>query len=159
MTTENTGVPMELVVRIVAAYVGNNHVGRDDLGSLIQLVHSALNMTPDIGETPVEAVPLKPAVSIKKSITPDYIICLEDGKSFKSLKRHLASHYDLTPDEYRRKWGLPSDYPMVAANYSAQRSQLAKSLGLGRKAASEPEQVEEAPKRRATRKTKASAED
>jgi predicted transcriptional regulator len=150
---------MELVVRIVAAYVGNNHVGRDDLGSLIQLVHGALNMTPEAGEAPVEAAPLKPAVSIKKSITPDYIICLEDGKSFKSLKRHLASHYDLTPDEYRRKWGLPSDYPMVAANYSAQRSQLAKSLGLGRKASAEPEQVEEAPKRRATRKTKVVAED
>nr|WP_224007862.1 MucR family transcriptional regulator [Aureimonas sp. SA4125] len=158
MTTENTGVPMELVVRIVAAYVGNNHVGRDDLGSLIQLVHGALNLTPEASEPPVEVVPLKPAVSIKKSITPDYIICLEDGKSFKSLKRHLASHYDLTPDEYRRKWGLPSDYPMVAANYSAQRSQLAKSLGLGRKAASEPEPVDEAPKRRAPRKSKAAAE-
>ena len=133
MTTENTGVPMELVVRIVAAYVGNNHVGRDDLGSLIQLVHGALNMTPEAGEAPVEAAPLKPAVSIKKSITPDYIICLEDGKSFKSLKRHLASHYDLTPDEYRRKWGLPSDYPMVAAAYATRRSELALSLGLGRK--------------------------
>ena len=158
MTTENTVVPMELVVRIVSAYVGNNHVGRDDLGSLIQLVHSALNLSPEATEAPAEVVPLKPAVSIKKSITPDYIICLEDGKSFKSLKRHLASHYDLTPDEYRRKWGLPSDYPMVAANYSAQRSQLAKSLGLGRKAAAEPEPVEEAPRRRASRKTKAVAE-
>ena len=124
---------MELVVRIVAAYVGNNHVGRDDLGSLIQLVHGALNMTPEAGEAPVEAAPLKPAVSIKKSITPDYIICLEDGKHFKSMKRHLATKFDMSPDEYRRKWGLPNDYPMVAAGYAAKRSELALSLGLGRK--------------------------
>ncbi len=115
-----------------------------------------------------------PAVPIKKSITPDYLICLEDGKQFKSLKRHLKTHYDLTPEAYRQKWGLAPDYPMVAANYAAKRSELAKSIGLGRKAAPEIEpevEIEEAPaaaveveaeekpaKRRRTSKKAAAAE-
>jgi predicted transcriptional regulator len=106
----------------------------------------------------VEAAPLIPAVSIKKSVTPDYLICLEDGKRFKSLKRHLMTHYDLTPEAYRQKWGLPVDYPMVAASYAAKRSELAKSFGLGRKAASAPEPVPVAekapPKRRVFRKAR-----
>ena len=120
---------IELTADIVAAYVSNNSVSASDLPGLIASVHSALNNI----HTPaaVEALPLTPAVSVKKSITDDYLICLEDGKRFKSLKRHLKASYGMSPDEYRTKWGLPSDYPMVAPNYSASRSSLAKSLGLG----------------------------
>jgi len=120
---------IELTADIVAAYVSNNSVSASDLPGLIASVHSALNNI----HTPaaVEVLPLTPAVSVKKSITDDYLICLEDGKRFKSLKRHLKASYGMSPDEYRTKWGLPSDYPMVAPNYSASRSSLAKSLGLG----------------------------
>ena len=120
---------IELTADIVAAYVSNNSISASDLPGLIASVHSALNNI----HTPaaVEALPLTPAVSVKKSITDDYLICLEDGKRFKSLKRHLKASYGMSPDEYRNKWGLPSDYPMVAPNYSASRSSLAKSLGLG----------------------------
>ena len=120
---------IELTADIVAAYVSNNSVSASDLPGLIASVHSALNNI----HTPaaVEALPLTPAVSVKKSITDDYLICLEDGKRFKSLKRHLKASYGMSPDEYRTKWVLPSDYPMVAPNYSASRSSLAKSLGLG----------------------------
>ena len=120
---------IELTADIVAAYVSNNSVSASDLPGLIASVHSALNNI----HTPaaVEALPLTPAVSVKKSITDDYLICLEDGKRFKSLKRHLKASYGMSPDEYRTNWGLPSDYPMVAPNYSASRSSLAKSLGLG----------------------------
>jgi predicted transcriptional regulator len=120
---------IELTADIVAAYVSNNSVSATDLPALISSVHSALNNI-HIPTAP-EAVPLTPAVSVKKSITDDYLICLEDGKRFKSLKRHLKASYGMSPDEYRAKWGLPSDYPMVAPNYSASRSSLAKSLGLG----------------------------
>jgi predicted transcriptional regulator len=120
---------IELTADLVAAYVSNNSVSASDLPGLIASVHSALNNI----HTPaaVEVLPLTPAVSVKKSITDDYLICLEDGKRFKSLKRHLKASYGMSPDEYRTKWGLPSDYPMVAPNYSASRSSLAKSLGLG----------------------------
>jgi predicted transcriptional regulator len=118
---------------IVSAYVGHNALSVADLPKLIADVHTALrhlrsNTAPSV---PVE---LKPAVPIKKSIAPDFLICLEDGKKFKSLKRHLRTHYDLSPEQYREKWGLPADYPMVAPNYSATRSRLAKDNGLGRKA-------------------------
>lgn len=117
---------------IVAAYVGHNALSVTDLPKLIADVHTALtrlkSMTPPAG--PVE---LKPAVPIKRSITPDYLVCLEDGKKFKSLKRHLRTHYDLSPEQYREKWGLPPDYPMVAPNYSATRSRLARDNGLGLK--------------------------
>lgn len=115
---------------IVSAYVRNNSVQASDLPALIHAVHGALTR---VGPAPVEAPaePAKPVVSIKKSVTPDYIICLEDGKRFKSLKRHLRTSYNLSPEQYREKWGLPSDYPMVAPNYAAARSELAKASGLG----------------------------
>ncbi|MBA4784075.1 MAG: MucR family transcriptional regulator, partial [Rhizobiales bacterium] len=98
--------------------------------SLIIDVYAALTRTVDT-TVEVEEEPQKPAVSVRRSITPDYLVCLEDGKQFKSLKRHLRTHYDLSPEEYREKWGLPADYPMVAPNYAAARSALAKKMGLG----------------------------
>ncbi|WP_062213043.1 MucR family transcriptional regulator [Aureimonas sp. AU12] len=121
---------------IVAAYVSNNHVPREELPDLIRKIYDAFAM-PGVGAAALAPpVPdLVPAVPIKKSVTPDYLICLEDGKSFRSLKRHLMTHFDLTPDAYRQKWGLPADYPMVAPNYAAKRSELAKAIGLGRKGA------------------------
>jgi predicted transcriptional regulator len=114
---------------LVAAYVENNEVSAQDLPSLIGIVHAALRqqMLPKEESAPQ----LVPAVSVKKSVTPDYIVCLEDGKKFKSLKRHLRSAYGMTPDEYRAKWRLPADYPMVAPAYAATRSELAKAMGLG----------------------------
>jgi predicted transcriptional regulator len=121
---------IDLAADIVSAYVSNNTVPSADLPSLIADVFAALQKT-SAGEVEVAAEPLKPAVSVKKSVTPDYIICLEDGKKFKSLKRHLRTHYELTPEEYREKWSLPADYPMVAPNYAAARSELAKKMGLG----------------------------
>jgi len=125
---------IELTAEIVAAYVSSNSVGRDSLTTLIRDVHGALHRTAT-GAVKTEVEPLKPAVPAKKSIMPDYIVCLEDGKKFKSLKRHLRTHYDLTPDEYRQKWGLASDYPMVAPNYAKARSSLAKKMGLGQRRA------------------------
>ena len=123
---------IELAADIVSAYVSNNSVPAADLPSLIGDVHSALIRVVGPGvPAPVEST--KPAIAIKKSVTNDYIICLEDGKKFKSLKRHLRTHYDLSPEEYREKWGLPHDYPMVAPNYAAARSDLAKRMGLGQR--------------------------
>ncbi|CDX53242.1 Putative MucR family transcriptional regulatory protein y4pD (fragment) [Mesorhizobium plurifarium] len=130
-TDDNTSAVIELTAEVVSAYVSNNPVPVGDLPALIDRVHGALKSAGGAAEKP-EA--LTPAVPIRKSVTPDYIISLEDGKKFKSLKRHLSVHYGLTPDEYRAKWGLPADYPMVAPNYAAARSSLAKSMGLGRKA-------------------------
>lgn len=121
----------EYAADIVAAYVGNNTVSTSDLPALIASVHNALTSVATGAAPQGEAEKPVPAVSIKKSITPDYLICLEDGKKFKSLKRHLQSKYNLTPQDYRTKWGLPSDYPMVAPNYAAARSNLAKQMGLG----------------------------
>ena len=121
---------IEMTTDIVSAYVGNNSIGAADLPGLIQSVHRALAEV-TAGLDAVEAEPQEPAVSIKKSITPDFLICLEDGRKFKSLKRHLRTKYDLSPDEYRSKWGLPKDYPMVAPNYAKARSDLAKQMGLG----------------------------
>ena len=124
---------IELAADIVSAYVSNNSVPTGELPTLINDVHLALvKVGGTASEAPAEAP--KPAVPVKKSITPDYIVCLEDGKKFKSLKRHLRTHYDLSPEQYREKWGLPADYPMVAPNYSETRSRLAKDNGLGRKA-------------------------
>ena len=121
---------IELAADIVSAYVSNNSVPAADLPALIGEVHLALSKVANGGaETPAEAP--KPAVSIKKSVTPDYIVCLEDGKKFKSLKRHLRTQYNMTPEQYREKWGLPVDYPMVAPNYAKARSELAKEMGLG----------------------------
>jgi predicted transcriptional regulator len=121
---------IDLAADIVSAYVSNNTVPAADLPALIASVHRALSST-HAGSTEPEPEPLKPAVNPKKSVFPEYIICLEDGKKFKSLKRHLRTHYDLSPEEYREKWGLAPDYPMVAPNYAAARSALAKKMGLG----------------------------
>ncbi|TWG95053.1 MucR family transcriptional regulator [Mesorhizobium sp. J18] len=121
-----------LTAEIVAAYVSNNPVPVNELSRIIADTHAAVSGLQAGGAPVVEEKPA-PAVPIKKSVTPDFIICLEDGKKFKSLKRHLATHYNMTPEQYREKWGLPRDYPMVAPSYSAKRSALAKSSGLGRK--------------------------
>ena len=121
---------VELTAEIISAYVSNNAVTKEDLSSIISDVHEALSKAAQrVG--PAEREELRPAVALKKSVTPDYIICLEDGKKFKSLKRHLRTHYNLSPEEYREKWNLPHDYPMVAPNYAAARSNLAKQMGLG----------------------------
>ncbi|KAB2851608.1 MAG: MucR family transcriptional regulator [Hyphomicrobiaceae bacterium] len=123
---------VELTAEIVSAYVSNNTVVAGDLPSLISEVHGALRRAAVRNHEP-EKEELKPAIAVKKSVTDDYIICLEDGKKFKSLKRHLRTHYNITPEQYREKWGLPADYPMVAPNYAAARSQLAKKMGLGQR--------------------------
>jgi predicted transcriptional regulator len=116
---------------IVAAHVSNNSVGVDDLATLISNVYGALS---GLGQAApvVEELP-EPAVSVRASVKPDYIVCLEDGKKLKMLKRHLMTHYNMTPDQYRQRWNLPADYPMVAPNYAEKRRELAKSIGLGRK--------------------------
>ena len=121
---------VELSASIVSAYVSANPVAQGELPGLIRNVHATLRdlATPAVGGV---APPLEPAVPVKRSITPDHLICLEDGKKFKSLKRHLRTRYGISPDEYRTKWGLPSDYPMVAPNYAKERSSLAKRMGLG----------------------------
>ena len=133
MTAGTQGEFIELTAQIVAAYVSRNVIQVADLPNLITTVRQSLaNLGQPQEQAEVAAEPLKPAVSIKKSVTPEYIICLEDGKKLKMLKRHLASSYGMTPDEYRAKWNLPADYPMVAPNYAKQRSDLALKLGLGR---------------------------
>jgi len=122
---------LTLTADIVAAHVSNNSVAVNDLPNLIQNVHSALTVISRSSSAP-EPKP-EPKVSIRSSIRPDYIVCLEDGKKLKMLKRHLMTHYNMTPDQYRQKWGLSADYPMVAPNYAEQRRSLAKSIGLGTK--------------------------
>ena len=130
--TENSGDSsyIALTANIVSAYVSNNTVPSSEIPNLIGQVHSAL-LRVSGGQATTPAEPLKPAVPVKRSITSDHIVCLEDGKKFKSLKRHLRTQYGMTPEQYREKWSLPSDYPMVAPNYAAARSQLAKQMGLG----------------------------
>ncbi|MFN8719798.1 MAG: MucR family transcriptional regulator [Rhodospirillales bacterium] len=128
---EGEGTLLRLTAEIVAAYVSKNPLPAQQIPEVISTVYSSLtglNSAPK----PVAAEPPKPAVPIRKSVTPEYIVCLEDGKKLKMLKRHLRSTYGMTPDEYRAKWGLPADYPMVAPNYAAQRSDFAKKIGLGR---------------------------
>ncbi len=129
MDSVNARDALELATEIVSAYVSQNPVQSTELSSLIREVHTTLYALGTAATQPVEQ---KPAVSIKKSISDDYLICLEDGKKFKSLKRHLRSKYDMTPEAYREKWGLPYDYPMVAPSYARKRSKLAKEMGLGR---------------------------
>ena len=120
---------LELTTKIVAAHVSHNAVPTTDLPRLIATVHETLATV-----RPEEAAPRpEPAVSIKQSVKPEYIVCLDDGKKFKMLKRHLRSTYDMTPDDYRKRWGLAADYPMVAPNYAKKRSELAKKIGLGHK--------------------------
>ncbi|MER8886785.1 MucR family transcriptional regulator [Mesorhizobium sp. M0816] len=138
---------IELTADVVSAYVSNNPIPVGDLPALIGQVHAALKGTAG-GVSAEVPVALTPAVPIRKSVTPDYIISLEDGKKFRSLKRHLSTHYGLTPDAYRAKWGLPADYPMVAPNYAAARSAMAKTMGLGRK----PKEPETTPPAKRTRK-------
>jgi predicted transcriptional regulator len=126
---------LRLAVEVISAYVSNNPVPAAELPAMIKTVHSTLGGL--TGASPGEmASGHKPLVSIKRSVTPDYIICLEDGKKLKMLKRYLRSNYNMTPEEYRARWGLPADYPMVAPNYAAQRSEFAKKIGLGRTASS-----------------------
>ena len=130
---------LEMTADIVSAYVSNNPVPVAELARIIADTYEAISKLQGAPAPKAEEKPT-PAVPIRKSVTPDFIICLEDGKKFKSLKRHLGTHYELSPDAYRAKWGLPSDYPMVAPNYAAMRSTMAKAIGLGRKAgAPEPE--------------------
>ncbi len=119
-----------LTANIVSAYVSNNAVAAGDIPALINQVHAAL-LRVSSGQRDVPAEPLKPAVAVKKSITPEHLVCLEDGKKFKSLKRHLRTQYNMTPEQYREKWSLPLDYPMVAPKYAEARSKLAKEMGLG----------------------------
>ncbi|MGK9171588.1 MucR family transcriptional regulator [Inquilinus limosus] len=145
----------KLTVQIVAAHVAHNNVATNDLPALIDQVYKALS---GLGK-PVEPVQERPqpAVPIKKSVTPDYLVCLEDGKKLKMLKRHLASAYNMTPDQYRERWGLPADYPMVAPSYASQRSALAKTIGLGTRRpaaapAPAPQPEPAAPKARRSRK-------
>lgn len=128
---------VELSAEIVGAFVSHNAMSPADLPKFIGEVYGALKRL-TTAEEPAPARELKPAVAVRKSVTPDYIICLEDGMKFKSLKRHLRTHFDMSPEEYRDKWGLPLDYPMVAPNYSATRSRLAKDNGLGRKPGTPP---------------------
>jgi predicted transcriptional regulator len=135
---------IELCAEIVSAYVSNNSVPAADLPVLLNSVYAALTKTAQ--EQQEEAkVELMPAISVRKSVTPDYIICLEDGKKFKSLKRHLRTTYDMTPEQYRAKWSLPADYPMVAPNYAKARSELAKTMGLGQQRKRGSAKVEAAP--------------
>ncbi len=127
---------LEYAAKIVSAHISNNSVQASDLPALIQQVYTALTT---LGSVPAQATEKpEPAVPPKKSVFPDYIICLEDGKKLKMLKRHLMTSYNLTPEAYRERWGLPSSYPMVAPNYAERRSALAKSIGLGRKPAAAP---------------------
>jgi predicted transcriptional regulator len=122
---------LKLATEIVAAYVSNNPVPVSELPAMIKSVHATLGGLSSGTAADIQTAQ-KPAVTVKKSITPEYIICLEDGKKLKMLKRYLRSRYNLSPEEYRAKWGLPADYPMVAPNYAAQRSEFAKKIGLGR---------------------------
>ena len=145
MSEETTNELLSLTADIVAAHVAHNRVTVGELPELIARVHGALSSLGNEASAPA-APEQKPAVSIRSSIKPDHIVCLEDGKKLKMLKRHLATHYNLTPEQYRARWNLPADYPMVAPNYAEKRRELAKQIGLGRK-----------PGAKRPRKTKASA--
>jgi predicted transcriptional regulator len=139
--TDASDIVLRLTAQIVAAHVEHNAVQADALASLIQKVYQTLR---DVGQAQPETAKPTPAVPIKQSVRPDFIICLEDGKRLKMLKRHLTTAYKMTPAQYRARWGLPADYPMVAPNYAKVRSSLAKEIGLGRTSAASP------PKRRAS---------
>ena len=126
---------LKLATEVVAAYVSNNPIPVSEVPAMLKTVHSTLGGLVGVSAGEMQTAQ-KPAVPIKKSVNPDYIVCLEDGKKLKMLKRYLRSNYSMTPEEYRAKWGLPADYPMVAPNYAAQRSEFAKKIGLGRTASS-----------------------
>ena len=124
----------KMTADMVSAYLSNNHIAPQDVPELIKTVHRSMSgLCNGAGETSASQASAKPAVPVKRSVTSEYIVCLEDGMKFKSLKRHLRSSYGMSPDEYRSKWGLPHDYPMVAPNYASARSQLAKKMGLGQR--------------------------
>ncbi len=125
-------VLLESATSIIAAFVSHNTIPKEGLPALIVDTYQSLAQA---GQKPAPKEDFKPAVPVKRSVQPDYIVCLEDGKQFKSLKRHLMSHYNMSPQDYRQKWGLPHDYPMVAPNYAQARSELAKKMGLGQRAA------------------------
>lgn len=147
ISTENNDTDhLDLVADIVAAFVGHNTVATAELPALIKSVHAALGKLAAPAAEAIEE--LKPAVPVKRSVTADFIICLEDGRKFKSLKRHLRTAYDLTPEAYREKWGLSRDYPMVAPGYAAARSELAKASGLGQVRKKPAAPVKKAPGRR-----------
>ena len=148
--SSSTSPLLGMVAEIVSAYVANNPVQAGDLPKLIENVHGVLLELDHQGASPSGGVGLKPAVPIKKSVTDDHIVCLEDGKKLKMLKRHLKTRFDMTPEEYRQRWGLKDDYPMVAPAYAETRSALAKKIGLGRKP--EPEKPAKAPRKRAAKK-------
>lgn len=131
MIEDNQTNLIEMTADIVSAYVSKNNIAADSVAGLIASVHASLNNISEPVEEVIEEPRRDPAVPIRKSITPDFLICLEDGRKFKSLKRHLRTKYDMSPEDYRAKWNLPKDYPMVAPNYAAARSQLAKNMGLG----------------------------
>ena len=148
MTAEHSTDLLDATVRLASAYLGRNAVPVNQISQLVSGIHGALV---DLGRAEPEPEPLKPAVPIKKSITPDYLVCLEDGKHLKMLKRHLRTSYDMTPQEYRAKWGLAADYPMVAPSYAKARSNFAKKIGLGRPVKAIPR------KRRSSRKAEPAA--
>lgn len=161
-TLDNKEIPhtelVSMTTEIVAAHTNHNTVAIDQIPALIETVYAGLK---GLGaEKAVEPTPLQPAVPIKKSVFPDYVICLEDGKKLKMLKRHLQTAYGMTPEQYREKWGLPPNYPMTAPNYAAHRSSLAQKIGLGRKVVAEPvveapaEAPEKAPRKTRARRTK-----
>jgi len=128
---------IDITAEIVSAYLGNNRLDSAEIPALIESIFRALEGVKNGTDVP-SIVSVSPAVPIESSVTSDYIVCLEDGKRFKSLKRHLRTHYNLSPEEYRKKWDLPSDYPMVAPNYARARSKLAKKMGLGKKSTARP---------------------
>jgi len=129
---------LRMTTQVVASYLGKNDLSADRIPEIINTIYVSLRDL-DVATTETKAEPAKPAVPVRKSVTPEYIICLEDGKKLKMLKRHLRTMYNMSPDDYRAKWGLPADYPMVAPNYAAQRSEFAKQIGLGRTAGREKE--------------------
>jgi predicted transcriptional regulator len=132
--TDQAGDLLALTTEIVAAHISNNTVAVGDLGQLINQVYQSLANIGGAASASAPATRPQPAVSVKKSIQPDYLVCLEDGKKLKMLKRHLKTAYNMSPEAYRERWGLPNDYPMVAPNYAQQRSRLAKEIGLGTRA-------------------------
>jgi predicted transcriptional regulator len=134
---DTSGLLLESACKIVAAYVRSNHLAPSDLSAVIRNVHHTLGAL-GAGQSVEAATHQKPAIPVRKSITPDYIICLEDGKKLKMLKRYLRTRYGLSPEEYRAKWSLPTDYPLVAPNYAARRSEFAKKIGLGRRPSAPP---------------------
>jgi predicted transcriptional regulator len=145
---------VSLTARIVSAHIANNNVSADQLPALIRDVHQALAT---VGQAPAESIKAEPAVDVKKSVFPDHLVCLECGASMKMLKRHLATDHGMTPEEYRAKWDLPPTYPMVAPEYAATRSQLAKDMGLGRKVEAPPPPNKTAKKIGAGRKVEAAS--